>query len=279
MSIFASPLHTADPLQHLQRSFARLGMRVLAAPTHLPRWGRRASPFAIDVARDARGEHFLIRLPEEAAPELLTLDVRPELRQLLLLARVGDRKDKFLCGFDERHLFTAAVPGQSVRDVVGAMNALKPTPIQVSEAHLRVRSKDRLRRRNAAFVRQGEWFFAPTPDLIVPAQRVRRNEPLTRGAGSKSHLCAEAARLGGEPVMACARRPNGISMERYAHLIQSNPKARAWNWQSFQRNPELYVRGDVRHKDHATLHLPIWHRVLMNTENEAGGRQFVAFLD
>ncbi|UQN05127.1 hypothetical protein [Deinococcus sp. QL22] len=272
-------IHTADPVQHLQRSFARLGMRVLTAPTHMPRWGRRASTFDIDVARDARGEHFLIRLPEEAAPELLTLDVRPELRQLLLLARVGERKDKFLCGFDERHLFTAAVPGQSVRDVLGAMHALKPTPIQISEARLRVRGKDRLRRRNAAFVRQGEWFFAPMPDLIVPAQRVRRNEPLTRGAGSKPHICAEAARLGGEPVMACDKHRNGISMQRYTQLLQSNPKARNWNWQSFQRNPELYVRGDVRHKDHATLHLPSWHRVLMNTENESAGREFVAFLD
>ncbi|MFB9993482.1 hypothetical protein ACFFLM_16060 [Deinococcus oregonensis] len=276
-------IQTAGPasgaVQHLQRSFARLGMRVLAAPTQMSRTGRRASTFDIDVARDARGEHFLIRLPEEEAPELLTLDVRPELRQLLLLARVGERKDKFLCGFDERHLFTAAVPGQSVRDVVGTMHALKPTPIQASETLLGVRGKDRLRRRNAAFVRQGEWFFAPMPDLIVSAQRVRRNEPLTRGAGSKPHLCAEAARLGGEPVMACDKHRNGISMQRYTQLLKSNPKARTWNWQSFQRNAELYVRGDVRHKDHATLHLPTWHRVLMNTENESAGRAFVAFLD
>lgn len=267
-----------DTPLHLQRSFTRLGMRVkteLARPTH---WVRRPR-FSLDVADDKNGEFFLLRLPEVAPPELQTLDIQPELNQLLLLARTEEGKEKFLCGFDERHLFTAAVPGQSIRSVRDAMSALKPALVREQERRTGLRPKDRLRRRNQAFVRQGEWFFVPTPDLIVPAERIRHHEPLSRGAGSKPHLCSEAARVGGELVMVCHKFPGGITEKRYRQYLQSRPEARNWHWTAMYRNPELYVRGEVRHKDHATIHLNTWHRVLMNTENEAPGRRFVAFLD
>jgi len=262
---------------HLERAFARLNMRVRSVAAPASRWS--APSFGLDIASDRRGEHFVVQLPEQSTPELLTLDVRPDLRQLLLMARTDGRKDKFLCGFDERHLFTAAVPGSGVRDVPGAMQALKPAAVLIGEERAQLRASARLRRRNAAFVRQGEWFFVPQPELIVLPERVRRNEPLSRGAGSKPHVCAEAARVGGEPVMVCSRFPGGVPHARYLQLVRSSAHAAAWHWQQMTRNPELYVRGEVRHKDHATLTLPTWHRVLMNTENEAAGRRMVAFLD
>ncbi|WP_161882755.1 hypothetical protein [Deinococcus alpinitundrae] len=262
---------------HLERAFARLNMRVhsMSAPVRRA----AASSFNLDIATDRHGEYFEVRLPEQSQPELLTLDVWPDLRQLLLMARTDGRKGKFLCGFDERHLFTAAVPGPGVRDVPGAMQALKPAAVLTSEEHAHLRTSARLRRRNAAFVRQGEWFFVPQPELIVLPERVRRNEPLSRGAGSKTHVCAEAARVGGEPVMVCSRFPSGVPLARYLQLVRSSALVMTWHWQQMTRNPELYVRGEVRHKDHATLTLPTWHRVLMNTENEAAGRRTVAFLD
>ena len=46
-----------------------------------------------------------------------------------------------------------------------------------------------------------------------------------------------------------------------------------------QRNAGVYVRGQVRHVDHATIELVGWHRVVMNTEGEARAMQNVAFLD
>lgn len=264
---------------HLTRSFGRLGMRIKAAPMPAPAWRTQIVPkFDLDVSRDRHGEFFLLRVGQEQ-PDFLALDVQPDLKQLLLLARSGEDKQKFLCGFDERHLFTAAVPGQSIRSVRDAMSALKPAFVRAQEQREGVRAKDRLRRHNAASLRQGEWFFIPAPELVVPAERIHRHEPLSRGMGSKPHLCTEAARIGGEVVWVCSRFPGGVTESRYRQYIQSRPESRGWNWQQRYRNPELYVRGEVRHKDHATIHLNIWHRVLMNTEHEAPGARFVAFLD
>ncbi|WP_102125249.1 hypothetical protein [Deinococcus planocerae] len=267
-----------DMLPGLERSFARLDQRVRVAPALPERGFLRTVAFAIDVASDRQGEHFLVRLPPDP-PELSVLDVRPELGQLLLLARAEERKDKFLCGLDERHLFTAAVPGAGVRDVITAMRALKPAAVRTHEERLGVRSRDRLRRHNPASWRQGEWFFVPVPDLVVPAERIRHDEPLSRGPRSKPHRCAQAARLGGEVVYVSRRHRSPLTPAQHARLLDRNPRARTWAWETRVRDPELYVRGEVRHPDHATLRLPGWHRVLMNTENEAPGARFVAFLD
>ena len=46
-----------------------------------------------------------------------------------------------------------------------------------------------------------------------------------------------------------------------------------------QRNPGVYVRGRIRHPDHATITLHGWHQVVMNTENESQAMRNVAFLD
>jgi hypothetical protein len=46
-----------------------------------------------------------------------------------------------------------------------------------------------------------------------------------------------------------------------------------------RRNPGVYVRGRVRHPDHATITLPGWHRVVMNTEAQSRAMRNVAFLD
>jgi hypothetical protein len=45
------------------------------------------------------------------------------------------------------------------------------------------------------------------------------------------------------------------------------------------RDPEVYAKGTVRHRDHATLHLADWHRVLMNTEQRAKAMRHVVFID
>ena len=41
----------------------------------------------------------------------------------------------------------------------------------------------------------------------------------------------------------------------------------------------VFARGDVRHSDHATITLPFWHRVMMNTETQSRTMRNVAFLD
>ena len=52
-----------------------------------------------------------------------------------------------------------------------------------------------------------------------------------------------------------------------------------WVWRVMRRNPQVYVKGRISHADHKTIVLPGWHRVLMNTENQAAAMSHVAFLD
>ena len=92
------------------------------------------------------------------------LDVQPADRHLLLMVRGRDEKSKFLCGHDERHWFVAAVPESApVGTVRAAKEALKPAEVRSAQARLGLGSDAGNRRKNAAFRRQGEWFFVPAP--------------------------------------------------------------------------------------------------------------------
>lgn len=255
----------------LERRFSEAGARLKVedGPWHgVPR---------IDVGHDRRGEYFDLRFPGgEQEVELAVVDVAPTLRHLLLLVREGEEKSKFLCGHDERHWFVAAVP-ETARGVTGvrtAMTALQPEAVR--RAVGRKRPKDPFRRRNVAYVRQGEWFFVPE-HVAAPEHLVLRDEPLTRGMGSKPHRLEFAFRRGGETVYVNRNHPNGLSQASFGRLSPSDQ--RNGGWTRMVRDPDLFAMGAVRHADHATIELRGWHRVLMNTENGARAMRHVAFLD
>ena len=229
----------------------------------------------IDVRSDRRGEFFELLVP--GSVELEVLQARPRERHLVLLAR-GEDKLRFLCGHDERHWFAAAIPDNArVTTVSQAMDALKPPAARDGER--RVRGKLRNRRRNPAYVRQGEWFFVTAPYLEVDDAVVLRGERLTRGGGSKPHVAEEAVRLGGHAVWVCPRCPEGLTPSMYWQLWRNNPDARRWGWRPMQRDADVFVRGRITHPDHRTVVLNGWHRVLMNTENESQARDSLVFLD
>ena len=243
-----------------------------------------ANRFAIDVAETKRGEVYQIAIREDAVEttEFQAVDVRPEMRHLVLMARSSETdsdvpvKRKFLCGHDERHWFAANLPKSTVTSVEEAMESLKPAGMVRLQAKAGVRLRDWNRRKNAAFLRQGEWFFLPEPDFVPPHDyMVLRDEPIRRGAG-KPHTIEFLYRDGGESVWVCNHRPNGLTERQYEKLIERNAQAKAWHWRQMRRNPDVYAKGRVRHADHATIVLPFWHRVRMNTEEV--GRN-VAFLD
>jgi hypothetical protein len=174
-------------LQYLESKFERMGARLRIVSEFENRWrARPVQQFSIDVNHDRRGPFFELRVPPQNTPEMDVIDVRPDLRHLLLLVRQHARKDKFLCGHDERHWFACAVPGQGVGNVSTALEALKPLDVRRAQIQAGLRSRDAQRRRNDAFVRQGEWFFVPQPRLIVPERLVLRREPLSRGASGAS---------------------------------------------------------------------------------------------
>lgn len=273
----------------LNRHFSRMRARVkvLEGATLAPRWNviraREEAPrIALDIRRDHLGEYFEIRTAPGGAQEIVVLNVQPKEKHLLLLTRqFGEQgqflaKQKFLCGHDERHWFVAAIPeSEPVSTVASAKIALKPEEIRVREEALGLTPKQGFRRRNAAFVRQGEWFFVPAPGVVVDPLLVLRNEPLSRGNGGKPHWAEESCRSGGETVYVSAKYPSGLTVESYNRL----PEKDKHGFRVMKRNASVYVRGKIEHPDHQTVVLNGWHRVLMNTENRSVAMRFLAFLD
>ncbi len=272
---------------HIKSKFAAMGAR-LKVREIASRWrqGDRSwiepKDFAMDLRRDSNGQFFELRVPTHLSESLdvAVMQAEPKQRHLLLAVRqVGtDAKlDRFLCGHDEREWFVAAVPGgaSSVRQ---AMDALQPLDVRAALTRNHVSSRKRYARKNRAFRRQGEWFFVPEPSFVVDEKLILRNEPLRRGAG-KPHLVEELFRSGGETVHVCRRHPNGVTPDEYRSILRRNPDASRWGWQVMRRNPGVYARGTVRHSDHATITLPFWHRISMNTETQSRTMARVAFLD
>src|SRR6202162_3034460 len=160
---------------------ARIGARLKVAD----RPSRRSSTpgvISLDVQADRKGEFFEITARPGAEAEIAVLDVQPADRHLLLLVREGKEKSKLLCGHDERHWFVAGIPESApVGTVQQAKEALKPAEVRAAHAPKGIKAKARSRRKNAAYIRQGEWFFLPVADMAVDEKLVLRDEPLTRG--------------------------------------------------------------------------------------------------
>ncbi len=261
----------------LESQFARMGARVKVVPQND---NRRAAGFALDVRRDGEGEFFEVRLPSGAqpAPELLVLQTVRHDRHLLLLAKSTDgRKDRFLCGHDEREWFVAAVPGNA-STVADAKEALKPAEVRAAQARAGLNRTEAQRRKNEAFIRQGEWFFMPAPGLIVDAKRVLHHEPIRR-SGGKAHMVEQLYHTGGEAVYYSGTKRRILTVQQYRKLLRKRPQTVKEDWHIMQRNMAAYGRGTVRHPDHRTITLHDWHRILMNTESQTPAMQNVAFLD
>lgn len=263
----------------LKTKFTRIGARLKVADPSTRRF-RRNGLLTLDVGTDRHGEFFEIVPQSDAAAEVEVLDAQPADRHLLLLIRENGDKNKYLCGHDERHWFVAGIPEAApVGTVRQAKEALKPAEVQSAQARKRIGGKARNRRKNAAFIRQGEWFFLPVPGFTVDVSLVLKNEPLRRGNGGKPHWAEFCYRTGGETVYVCSRHPNGVTEAGYRTILSSNPRAKSWGWQAMRRNPGVYVRGRIRHADHKTITLQNWHRVAMNTESQSRAMRNVAFLD
>jgi hypothetical protein len=72
-------------IKTVEKHFARMGARVqVGTPAN-----RLSQPFGIDIGTDKRGEFFDIQVQQPEAIEMLTLDIRPEMRHLLLMVRGG----------------------------------------------------------------------------------------------------------------------------------------------------------------------------------------------
>src|ERR1044072_7623570 len=130
----------------LTKHFAKMGaeLTIRQAPS-------LSRPLVLDVRRTHGREHFDLAVNGEVV-NLQVLQVVPKDRHLLLYTG----RDRLLCGHDERHWFVAAVAG-SAKTVQEAKASLLPT---ILESPLKnIRARERMRRRNKIFKRQGEWIF------------------------------------------------------------------------------------------------------------------------
>ncbi|MDZ4405085.1 hypothetical protein [Prosthecobacter sp.] len=268
-------------LEHLERAFESIGARLrVEAPAR--RWGTNTG-YSLDIGHDRHGQFFALRGNDAslAAVEFSLLNKQKDDRHLLLLVKNedGSRKDRFLCGHDEREWFVAAVPS-TASTVVQAKEALKPAPVRQAQARKSLNARQANTRHNAAFRRQGEWFFVPVDKpLVVDSKLILRWEPISRGGGSKPHLVEQIYRTGGEVVYVSPKHPGGVTEAQYKKMLRNNPEAKRWSWHQMRRNPGVYARGSVRHPDHATIVLHDWCHVLMNEEHRAPSRRNLAFLD
>ena len=227
----------------------------------------------VDIQKDRRGEFFQIDTDGHVKFNIMSID--KSLNHLLLFAKdKDDNKYRFLCGLDERGWFSAAVPGKasSIKD---AMDCLKP--VEVVKAQKTIKSDQKYKRKNQAFLRQGEWFFIPRSDVSPPDQFILKNEPIQRGRGNP-HMVQEIYRTGGEVVYVSRKHPQGISEKRYKEIIKE-PEAKRFGWRVMKRNMLVFGRGKVTHNDHKTIILKGWHQILPNRESEATFIETLAFLD
>jgi hypothetical protein len=235
------------------------------------------APFVADIRGTGKREHFQFRINPELLKSIQVVDVDREGRHLLLNVQTLPPKNqnqhtlpdpqKLLMGHDEYHWFIAPV-GRSAVNVAAAKQSLKPEPVQEAQRKVGVKTKHLHKRKQAAFVRQGEWFFMPVPDFVVDPKLILKKEPIRRGRG-KPHICEELYRSGGKAVMVSTHHPNGISMSAYNSLTQKERREQGPIWRQMLENPQAYARGKVTHSDHSTIQLKVWHRIRVNNEVEA----------
>jgi hypothetical protein len=250
-----------------------------------PRWNR--GNFVLNIQNDKKGEYFSVYIDPAFGKnaEVIAVDVQPKDRHMLLMVKYPDNrqgmvnKDKFLCGHDEKHWFVAPV-SSTAATVASAKAALRPRVVDEELERKQVKSNKRNKRKNEAYVRQGEWFFIPRPNAFVDEKFVLKNEPIRRGSG-KPHLCQFLTRNGGEGVYVCYKHPNGLNQKEYDAALQNDPSLKKMHWTRMVRNARVMVKGTVTHSDHKTISLPCWHEVLVNNERQSLGLGAVrsAFLD
>jgi hypothetical protein len=126
----------------------------------------------LDVGVDRRGEYFELRVAGARGISMTVLDADRDDRALLLLVDDEGERSKFLCGFDERHWFVAAVPesARGVCSVATAKDALQPQSVR--EAVAARASKGSLQAQERGIRAPGRVVLPPAVD--VAGGRARR---------------------------------------------------------------------------------------------------------
>lgn len=275
-------------MESIVKKFSHIGARVKILKRGDPGTLRRriTNDIGINILNDSEGEYFDIILENPDNIELQVLDTQKDDKHLLLMAKIRNEKKKFLCGYDERHFFSCAIPETaSVSTVLQAKQALKPENLVDTEIKGGIKTKNLHKRhrkiKQGTIHRQGEFFFIPLPNFKPPSGSltiIHKNEPMSRGG--KPHMAQYLYREGGTKVYVCRQHPNGMVEKNYQEFLKTNKEAKEYRWNTRVRDPDVYVKGKINHDDHKTLNLgDVWHQVVLNTEDKALAAENVTFLD
>jgi len=258
---------------------ARLPLELRLVPLVWDRWQRADEIVQIDISREpkrgarrgpmAAPERFRI-FPGHEENRLEVTGVDAALRQLVLFVDEPERafevrhpkravlpedavivrEDKgavwtrqwtvgrarhFLCGMDEAHLFIAQLP-EAASSVASAHAALRDALVDALEESA-----------PKATIRQGEWFF-----VALPEDEERE----------VAHLARKVLRVARRIGIAEAARIQRVGRAHVADEVLVLTGAYA----ASDGAARIYVRGAVRHPDHATIVLDAWRRVIPNRE-------------
>lgn len=256
-------------LENLHKRFKKMNADISLTNEKNRSFASRNAPYTIDV----NGGVFIVN----SADETLDINILDEdMKDRHILLNVSRKEpnvkggghtvinEKWLCGHDERDWFVGAIKG-GVKNIWEAKQSLKPKEVLVAEALLK--GKNKQKRKNKARLRQGEWFFLPKPDLVVADYLIHKDEPISRGAGSKPHIVEEVYRSGGTNVW--VKGGNIFSQSEY------ESSANKHLFTQRVADATVYGRGYVKHKDHATIYLDGWHQILMNDERRSANLRFL----
>ena len=91
-------------------------------------------------------------------------------------------------------------------------------------------------------------------------------------------MAQELCRIDGETVYVSRRHQGGLTERQYRHAVRVNGET-ASEFRVATRDATVYVRGRVSHRDHKTIVLEGWHRVVTNTETSTAWRPEMRFID
>ena len=229
---------------------------------------------------------------------------RPAKKELVIVERTPKESRTFLLGMDERQLFMTQV-SRNINTVVAAHASLKTPTVTFFEG-----------KADGKTIRQGEWFFVNiTSDEQKAIDDALKKNLI--GIKSKEPIGNHAGRRGGKPhtadeliIMAPSSNrvrhvvlPSIVNAHIYGRkdkevgleeMLKFNNLTRAdvieWNpnsltlvvWLKSPRansRTEIFVRGSVKHLDHATVKFSNWRKVIGNTEvrtsNAVGGGTWI----
>lgn len=255
-------------MEHLIKEFESAGLT-------LKPWHRADDIFALDIQGGAfllqvgRGNHvqvqsvhkgmqqlvlvvreaahvFSVEIPKNMVSPADVVVATVTKSRVRVVRKTPKETRHFLLGLDERHHpFASRLQGAAVT-VQAAHEALKPDEIKGHAVSGKGKNSKASGKRDKKIVRQGEWFFVePTR-----AEAALINEDLIEAKASI------AAAHDGSLFHSGGRfRVRGRAHVADELVLVPAPR-------------QVYVRGRVKHPDHATVTFQTWMRVLRNLEEE-----------